>query len=269
MVERNMYSGMIFNWFIIKHVKEETFLIFDEFKVNNRVQIESENEDPTLRNVKGIILGISSNSIILVTDFGQLVEIHEHKILSITKISFDKIVSDALTELKNHFNEIYELEMKLKDVRENESALVSSLFDANFLAKFNIIGAKNRLDNSIEKEMLNFTKDVLTFKVHFLSNPNNQIEVYVRVFNTFEYYNLDEIGDVDKIIRVHAPNEKDFIQKSFNLNTKVEELEKKVVHEKDSNYSVSTEYRMKVDVSQDNFLDIREEIIKGLMKLRK
>lgn len=264
-----MYSGMFCKCIIIKCVKEEAFLIFDDYKVNNRVQIESENEDPTLRNVKGIILGISPNSIILVTDFGQLVEIHEHKILSVTKISFDKIVSDALTELKNHFNEIYELELKLKDVRADESTLVASLFDANFLAKFNIIGAKNRLDNSVGKEWLAFSKDVLSFKVYFMSNPNNQIEIYIKVFNTFEYYNLDEIGDVDKIIRVHAPNVKEFIRKSFNLNTHVEELEKKVIHENDSFYSVSTEYRMKVDVSQESFLEIREEIKKGLKKLRK
>jgi hypothetical protein len=244
-------------------------LIFDDYKVNNRVQIEYENENPTLRNVKGIILGISPNAVILVTDFGQLVEIHEHKILSITKISFDKIVSDSLTELKNHFNDIYELEMKLKDVRENESELVANLYDANFLSRFNIVGAKNRLDNSIERELLEFTKDVLTFKVHFQANPNNQIEIFWRVFNTFEYYNLDEIGDVDKIIKIHAPNVKDFIQKAFPFDSKVEELEKKVVHEKDSLYSVSTEYRMKVDVTQDNFLSVREELKKGLKKLKK
>lgn len=243
-------------------------MIFDDYKVNNRVQIESENENPILRNVKGIILGITSNSVVLVTDFGQLVEIHAHKILSITKISFDKIVSDALTELKNHFNEIYELEMKLKSVRESEGRLVDNLFDANFLSKFNIIGAKNRLDNSIDKDMLTFSKGNLAFYVYFDSNPNNQIEIYVKVSNTFEYYNL-EIGDVDKIIRVHAPDEKEFIEKSFSFETKVEELEKKVIHEKDSFYSVAALYRMKVDVSQENFLSVREDIKKGLRKLRK
>lgn len=244
-------------------------MIFDDFKVNNRVQIEYENEDPTLRNVKGIILGFSSNAVILVTDFGQLTEIHEHRILSITKISFDKVVSDALTELKNHFNEIYELEMKLKEVRSGETALVNSLFDANFLSRYNISGAKNRLDNSIDKELLSFTKNNLTFHVRFKANPNNQIEIYWKVFNTFEYYNLDEIGDVDKIIKVHAPNVKDIIQKAFPFDSRIEELEKKVVHEKDSMYSVSTEYRMKVDVSEENFLSVREDIRKGLSKLKK
>lgn len=244
-------------------------MIFDDFKVNNRVQIEYENEDPTLRNIRGIILGFSSNAVILVTDYGQLTEINEHQILSITKISFDKVVSDALTELKNHFNDIYELEMKLKEVRGSEAALVNSLFDANFLSRFNISGAKNRLDNSIEKELLSFTKNNLTFDVRFKANPNNQIEIYWKVFNTFEYYNLDEIGDVDKIIKVHAPNVKDVIQKAFPFDSRVEELEKKVVHEKDSMYSVSTEYRMKVDVSEENFLSVREDIQKGLSKLKK
>ena len=234
-------------------------MIFDDFKVNNRVQIEYENEDPTLRNVRGIILGFSSNAVILVTDYGQLTEIHEHRILSITKISFDKVVSYALTELKNHFNEIYELEMKLKEVRSGETALVNSLFDANFLSRYNISGAKNRLDNSIDKELLSFTKNNLTFHVRFKANPINQIEIYWKVF----------IGDVDKIIKVHAPNVKDIIQKAFPFDSRIEELEKKVVHEKDSMYSVSTEYRMKVDVSEENFLSVREDIRKGLSKLKK
>lgn len=243
--------------------------MFEDYKVNNRVQIECENDEPTLRNVKGIILSIQTNSIVLVTDFGQLVELHDSKILSITKISFDKIVSDSLTELKNHYNEIYELEMKLKDVKKKEPSLIANLFDANFLSRFNIMGAKNRLDNSIEANLREFSKDNMAFKVNFLANPNNQIEILIKAFNSFEYYNLDEIGDVDKIIRVHAPKVKDVIQKSFSFNSKVEELEKNVIHEKDSSYSVSTEYRMKIDVTQDNFLFVREEIIKGLTKLKR
>lgn len=244
-------------------------LIFDEFKVNNRVQIEYENEDPTLRNVRGIILGISSNAVILVTDFGQLLEIHEHTILSITKISFDKIVSDALTELKNHFNEVYELELKLKEVRGGEIELVNNLYDSNFLSRFNIAGAKNRMDNSVDSDLLSFRKDNLTFKVCFKANPNNQIEIYIKVFNSFEYYNLDEIGDVDKIIKIHAPNVKDVIQKAFPFESRVAEIEKKVVHENESMYSVSTEYRMNVDVTADNFIAVREDIRKGLLKLKK
>lgn len=243
--------------------------MFEDYKVNNRVQIECESDEPTLRNMKGIILSIQSNSIVLVTDFGQLIELHESKILSITKISFDKIVSDSLTELKNHYNEIYELEMKLKDVKTKEPALIANLFDANFLSRFNILGAKNRLDNSIEPHLREFSKDNLKFKINFLANPNNQIEILIKALNGFEYYNLDEIGDVDKIIHVHAPKVKDVIQKSFSFNSKVEELEKNVIHEKDSFYSVSTEYRIKIDVTQDNFLFIREEIIKGLSKLKK
>lgn len=249
--------------------KEERGLVFEELKINHRVQIESENDDPALRSIKGIVLGFEENSVILVTDFGELVEIDKNKILSITKISFDKIVADALMKLKNHYNEIYELEMKLKSAKEREPQLISNLYDANFLSKFNIRGAKNRLDNSIDKELLEFHKDPLSFKVYFSSNPDNQIEIYIKVFNTFEYYNLDEIGDVEKIIRVHAPNVKDVIEKSFHLETKVEELEKKVVHEKDSFYSVVTVYRMKVDITKENFLQIREEIKKGLMRLKK
>ncbi|WCK57628.1 hypothetical protein PP175_26560 (plasmid) [Aneurinibacillus sp. Ricciae_BoGa-3] len=240
---------------------------FDEIKINNRLQIESENTDHTLRNVKGIVLGVSAHSVILVTDFGQLVEIDEDKILSITKITFDKIVSDALTDLKNHFNDIYELEMKLKYIKENEQTLRDKLFDANFLAKFNIKGAKNRLDNSIDKELLSFEKELI-YKISFDSNPNSEIEIFIQVFNNFEYYNLNP-GEVDKIIRTHAPNIKDVIEKCFAFQSDIEEIEKKVVHEKDSMYSVCTLYRLKVEVTEVTFLSIREEIIKGLMKLKK
>lgn len=244
-------------------------MIFDELKVNNRIQIECENENPALRNIRGIVLGFASNSILIITDYGKVIEIPENKVLSITKITFDRIVSDALLELKNHYNEIYELELKLKTLKEKEPELINKLYDANFLSKFNIVGAKNRLDNSIPKELLHFDNNTLTYEVWFEANPDNQIEMYFKVFNTFEYYNLDEIGNVEKIIRIHAPDVKDVIAKSFHFGSKVEELEKEVVHVQDNSYSVFTKYRMKVEVTEDNFLEVREEIKKGLLRLRK
>lgn len=243
-------------------------MIFNEIKPNNRLQFECENENPLLRNVKGIVLGVVETSIIIVTDYGDLLEIPEEKVLSITKINFDKIVSDNLTEIKNHYSEIYEMEMKLEELKKNEGKLRNNLYDANFLAKFNIFGSKNRLDSSIDSSLIDFKKDTLEFKTSFVANPNNQIELIIKVFNSFEYYNLDEVGDVDKIIRVHAPNVKDVIEKSFSFKCLVEELEKKVAHENESIYSVSTLYKMKIDVSEQNFLSVRDEIVKGLIKLK-
>lgn len=244
-------------------------MYFNEVRINNRLQIECENDNSTLRNVRGIVLNVTEKEIILITDYGQQIEIPEDKILSIIKINFDKYISDSLTEIKNHYNEIYEMEQKLKELKLNETELINKLFDANFLSKFNIEGAKNRLENSIDDSLLSFTKDNLTFTISFGANPNDQIELNIRVYNTFEYYNLNETTDVEKIIRVHAPNIKDVVEKCFIFKGDVMELDKKVVHEKDNIYNVSTLYKLMINVSQDNFLEVREEIKKGIERLKK
>lgn len=242
---------------------------FKDIKPNNRLQIECENEDAVYRNIKGIVLAVGDKSAILVTDFGEQVEIFEENMLSITQINFPKVVSDALVDLKAYFTEKYELEYRLKELQKKEDGLKHELYDANFLSRFNINGAKNRLDKSIDPSLLYFQKDVLSFRIYFESNPNSQIEIKCLVANQFEYYNLDEIGDVEKIIRVHAPNVKDLLEKCFPFASKPVELEKKVVHEQDSLYSVRSLYQMNADVTQENFLSMRAEIIKGLNRLRK
>lgn len=243
--------------------------MLEDLKANNRVQIECESHNPFLRTIKGVVIGIEPTSIAIVTDFGELHHIESNKILSISKISFDRIVSEALTELRNHFNEVYELELKLTETKKDEKRLVDKLYDANFLAKFNIMGAKNRLDNSVPRELMEFRKDSNRFKVSFDSSPNNQIELNIKIWNVFEDFNLDEIRDLDKIIRAHAPKYKDVIQKSFNLDGKVEEFEKKVEHEGENSFSVSTVYHKKIDVTQDNFLLVRKELIEGLQRIKK
>lgn len=241
---------------------------FNGIKTNNRIQIECENDNPIYRNLKGIVVEVSEKSLIMVTDFGELLEVFEDKVLSVTPITFPKVVSDALMKIKGYYTEIYELEYKLKELREQEEMHKEELFDANFLSKFNVRGAKNRLDKSIDSSLLTFYQDPLTFEISFDSNPNEQILLNILVSNQFEYHNLD-IHDTDKIIRVHAPNVKELLEKSFPFASKPQELEKSVVHEGESLYSVRTSYRMNVDVTQDNFLDLRNNLIKGLKRLRK
>lgn len=240
---------------------------FDEIRPNNRLQIECERDNPAMRSLRGIVLDVSQDILILVTDYGELVELPKDKILSITKITFDKYISEALTELKNHYNQIYETEQKTKELKTKVPELISKLYDANFLAKFNIYGAKTRLENSINPSLLNFKKDNLTFKVTFEANQNDQIELNIRVFNSFEYYNLNKTSDVEKIIRVHAPDVKDAINKAFVFKGEIKELDKKVMHEVDNIYSVSTLYVLFIDVTRKNFLKVREEIIKGLERI--
>ena len=241
---------------------------FNEIKVNNRLQIESENINPQLRCVRGIVLDVNANSVVLVSDFGELVEIDKNSILSITKINFDKIVSDALVTLKNYHAEIYERECQIKKLKEKQYALVEELYDANFLSKFNVVGAKNRLDKSIDQGLLAFQRGIYDYGIHFECNPNSQIELIIRVENTIEYYNSDQI-DRQKIIRLHAPDEKEVIARSFNFAKIIEELEKNMVYKQENFYIVYTIYKMMVDVDQNNFIEKRREIIHGLKKLRR
>lgn len=241
---------------------------FKDVRANNRIQIECEHENPIYRSVKGIVLEVGQKSLILVTDFGELMEIYEDQILSITQINFPKIVSEALVKIKAYYTEIYELEMKLGELQKEEKAYKEALYDANFLSKFNIKGAKNRLDNSIPQHLLFFKMDMLSYEISFQSNPNNQIEIHVLVSNRFEYPNLD-MKDKDKIIRIHAPDARELLKKCFPFASLPKEIEKNVLHEGGSNYSVRTSYCMNVDVDEESFLNVRDQIIKGLEKLRK
>lgn len=241
---------------------------FDGIKANNRIQIECEHENPIYRNLKGIVLEVGHNSLILVTDFGELLEIAEDKVLSVSQITFPKVVSESLMKMKSYYTEIYELEFKLKALREQEQEFRNDLFDANFLSKFNIYGAKNRLDNSIDPSLLTFYRDPLSYRIFFKANPNEQIEIHILVSNQFEYHNLD-LHDTEKIIRIHAPNIKELLEKCFPFASKPEELEKTVVHDGDNLYSVRTSYQLNLDVTQDNFLELRNKLVKGLKKLCK
>lgn len=241
---------------------------FREIRPNNRLQLELESDSPSLRNLRGIVLATGDTSIILVTDYGELVEVFEDKVLSITTINMPKLVSDMMTEMKNHYAEIYEMELKLKELREQEPALRQQLFDANFLSKFNIAGAKNRLDKSIDPKLLLFRKDSMSYRVHFESNPNSQIEVYIQVVNQIDYPNLDEVCDVEKILRVHAPKVRELLEKCFPFATKPQELEKTVVHEDDTLYNVKTVYQMKIDVTKESFLEARQNLVRGLKRLQ-
>jgi hypothetical protein len=243
-------------------------LEFREIKPNNRVQIELESDSPSLRNLRGIVLAVGHTSIILVSDYGELVEVFKDNVLSITTINMPKLVSDMMTELKNYFSEIYELELKLKELKETEPFLQQQLFDANFLSKFNIAGAKNRLDKSIDSSLLFFKKDSMSYRIEFLSNPNSQIEIYIHVVNQIDYPNLDEVSDVDKILRVHAPRVQELLEKCFSFATKPKEMEKTVVHEDDTLYNVKTKYRLTTDVTRENFLETRQKITNALKRLQ-
>ena len=241
---------------------------FKDVEVNNRLQIDIETREKGLETFRGIVIDKNDYELMLVTDFGKLVTINKNDILSIIKISFDRAISNSLINIKNYYQEKKELEKRLEELIKQEDKLIQDLLDANMLARFNIAGAKNRLDKSVPKNLLNFKRGTYDYKVCFSYNGNSEIEVIFKVSNTFEHYNPEKV-EVDKLVRVHAPNEKDVIEKSFDYLGLVKEIEKSAVHEKSNIYIVFSIYKMFVEVNEDNFIEVRKKIIKGLEKLRR
>lgn len=241
---------------------------FKDVEVNNRLQIDIETREKGLETFRGIVIDKNDYELMLVTDFGKLVTINKNDILSIIKISFDRAISSSLTNIRNYYQEKKELEKRLEELMKQEDKLIEDLFDANMLARFNIAGAKNRLDKSVPKNLLSFKRGIYDYKVCFSYNGNSEIEVIFKVSNTFEHYNPEKV-EVDKLVKVHAPNEKDVIEKSFNYLGLVKEIEKSAVHEKSNIYIVFSIYKMFVEVNKDNFIEVRKKIIKGLERLRR
>lgn len=241
---------------------------YKDIQINNRLQIDVETEKRGLDTYRGIVIDINNSKLMFVTDFGKLITINRNDILSITKISFDRTISSSILSIKNYFQKKKELEDELKELTKNEDKLIENLLDANMLARFNIAGAKNRLDKSIPEKLLNFKRGMYLYNIYFSCNPNDEIEVIFKVSNTFEHYNSENI-DIDKITRVHAPSEKEVIQKSFNYLGEVKEIEKSTVHEKDNIYTVFTIYKMFIRINANNFLESRKKIKEGLRKLRR
>lgn len=241
---------------------------FQEIQINNRLQIDVETQINGLDTYKGIVIDKNDYSLMLVTDFGKLITINKNDILSITKINFDRVISTSILNIKNYYQEKKELEDKLKKLNQKENKLIEDLFDANMLSRFNITGAKNRLDKSIPNNLLNFNRGTYTYNIYFSCNPNDEIEIIFKASNTFEHYSSENI-DIDKIIRVHSPKENDVIEKSFNSLGKLIEIEKSAVHEEGNIYTAFTIYKMFVSVNVDNFIDVRKKIIKGLNMLKK
>lgn len=241
---------------------------FKEVQINNRLQIDVETVKLGLNTYKGIIIDINDSILTMATDFGELVTINKNDILSITKINFDRIVSTSMINIRNYYQEKKELKDRLRELKKQKKGLIEDLFDANMLAKFNMTGVKNRLDKSIPKDLLSFNKGAYCYNIYFSHNSDNKIEVVFKISNTFEHYAFENI-DMDKIIKVHAPNEKDTIEESFNNLGKIIEIEKNVIHKKDNIYTVFTIYKISIEIDVDNFIDIKEIIKEDLNKLKR
>jgi len=241
--------------------------MLEEYKPNNRIEIEYEADNPESRIVRGIVLDVSDHSILIITNYGEMIEIPEGMILSISQISFNRGVSEALNNLKHHYSEMHELRTKQQALEEDTQGLIDELYDANFLAKFNIYGARTRLEATLPASLLSFRRDDYAYEVELEAQGDNHIVLKLTAFNSFEYYNLSDIHQQEKIKRVHAPDIYDWITKAFPIASKVEEVEKKIIHDKESLYHATTLYRMYIPIEEKDFLEKRDAIHKGLTKL--
>lgn len=246
-------------------------LVYKDIAINNRLEIITEPQDgnSTLNSHRGIVIEVSSDGLILVSELGDVISIDRDDIIYITKISFDRQISSAIINIKNYYQEKLELENRLNILKKSEPTLIGDLHDATLLSRFNIFGAKNRLDKSMPIDTLNFSRGMYGYNISFGYNPNSEIEIFFKVTNNINYYNnLDNI-DVNKITRVHAPDEKEVIEDSFNKLYKVEELQKRVEHEIEDSYRVISLYKLNIKVTEETFVKKREEIIKALYKLKR
>lgn len=241
------------------------YLILSDLKPNNRLQIEYEVEHE-LHTIKGIVLDVQEGIVFFVTEVGSLITIDEQKILSITRINFERRVSEKITELKNHYQEVYQLKQKLEYLELHVPLLREELYDALFLSKFNIFGAKTRLESSIPREYFSFRKDGRGHEVFLKSNQNDEVEMHIVFSNYFEDYNPR--SNQEKIIEVNAPKMKDSLEKIFSFANRVIVDKKDIAHEKESLYAVRSKYVIYIAVTQDNFLEQRKKIEKALVGLR-
>lgn len=241
---------------------------FNEIKPNNRVQIKCEHEDPMRRTLRGIVLGVGSDSLILVTDYGQLEEVFEHQILHVAQIVLPRPVSDALQQLKNHHEKIYAAELELKELRSGTSVLIESVHDAAFIADFNGFGAKTRLSASIREADRIFKSKGFTHVCHFEPYSDDEVLLIVDVRDTVDYPQFDEDRDVGRILDAYRPDRLAFVRKVFSYASAVQEKEQKVVHEDGDTYSVRQSYSIRIPISKNDFFEVRDQIADSLRRLR-
>lgn len=238
---------------------------FNEIRANNRLEIIQENNIASLRTVQGIVLKKENDKIILISVQGEVLEIPKYKILSITKINFDRVVSEKIVQLKKLYEEIILYEARLKALKERTPASIADLQDANFISCFNIEGAKHRLEHSIEPKLLRFENRLL-YEISFDTLQNTHINVIIKIKNKFK--NDENISDVEKLKELYCPDEKEVLDKIFSYATQIFLSEKEIVVEQQQLYCANSTYIISVDVNKENFLRRRKEIRRSLFSLR-
>lgn len=240
---------------------------FNEIKVNNRVEIIQEHNVTALRNIQGIVLKKENDKIILISVQGEVIEIPKFKVLSVTKINFDRTISEKIVQLKKLYEEIILYEARLKVLKERTPSCIAELQDANFISCFNIEGAKHRLEHSIEQKLLKFENRLL-YEVSFDTLQNTHINVIIKIKNKFKLKNDENISDIEKMKKKYCPDEKEILEKIFSYATQVFLSEQEIIVEHNELYCANSTYIISVDINKDNFLRRRKEIRRSLFSLK-
>lgn len=234
-------------------------MLFSEVKPNNRLQIKCEHPDPSKRLVRGIVLAVGDESLIMVTEGGDIQEIEKDQMLHILIISLPKVLSDALQVLKNQHERIYQNEEARIKLRADLEKLKNGVHDASFLSDFNGVGATTRLTASIEPDELKFISKGLTYIFGFTPYSNDEIILEIDVRDTLEYPQFVQERDVDRILDTHAPDVIQIIKKQFSYSTNTKLIESKVMHENGDFYIVQSSYQVRIPISAELFVEMREK----------
>lgn len=240
---------------------------FELLKQGKYVEINCMDTEPYRRCIRGIVVEVTENKSTIITDVGTMLVIEIANILSVEEYEFKELVKEKLDELMLYFEEKHELERKLESIKQNEQHVVENLTDAHFLSKFNIIGAKNRLDETIAPEMLNFNRNMYEYNIEFQPNYNKQIEIIIKVSTNIEHMSVEK-PEVEKMIKAYAPKEASLIKKIFKVS-EVQTVKQNAYNLQGSWYKVYSVYSLVLDVEKTNFIKIRDKIRKALFELQK
>lgn len=240
----------------------------DAIRENGRIQIDVEkniNNESVIENYKGIVVDVDMEFVSIITDYGKKVDIRKKDIIALSKYVFDKNLSQSIMKLKSFYKEKKELEKRIEALNGKEYNLVDNLLDANMMSKFNLLGAKNRLEKSIPGDLLNFSRGIYLYNISLSITRKDEINLDVRATNVMDLYAVN----VEKAIKAYAPDEFELLERTFAEIGTVEDVEKNLIHIDGDLYEIVSLYRIRIKIDKDNFTEKKKAIVKNIKTLRK
>lgn len=237
-----------------------------DLRINQRIEVDFERNGE-YEVLRGIVLKKQDDCLVLVTDRGKVEQVRYDEVLAVRTVTFPRVVSEALSRLKNYYVERMEMEQKLRELLEQETRLIQQLRDAMFLSNFSLQGAIHRLYMTIEEGLRVFQARNLFFRVSFEAHGEEGVAVIVQVKTLFEHYQEDLSKlDVDQVLRIYHPRALDWVKRAFPGFSVFEE-DAQIQHEEGNVFCVKVKYRIVVQMDEHSFLDQRERIVIGLRQL--